>query len=87
MTCGGFWRTDQGSRHEREGRRPSRTAYATTDAGRDEFEHLLREAWGKVEPQSFAFDIAPTFVDAPPAEEAKHYLRERIGQIEEKERG
>ena len=43
---------------EREGRRPSRTAYAITDAGRDEFERLLRETWVKVEPQSFAFDIA-----------------------------
>ena len=43
---------------EREGRRPSRTVYAITDAGRDELGRLLREAWAEVEPQSFAFDIA-----------------------------
>ena len=43
---------------------------------------LLREAWTKAEPQSFAFDIALTLVDALPVEEAKHYLREGVGQIE-----
>jgi hypothetical protein len=43
--------------------------------------------WSQVEPQSFTFDIALTLVDALPTEKARHHLRERIGQIEEKERG
>ena len=67
---------------EREGKRPSRTVYGITDAGRDEFERLLRETWAKVEPQSFTFDIALSFVDALPAEETKHYLRDRVMQLE-----
>ena len=67
---------------EREGRRPSRTVYAITNGGRDEFERLLRETWGEVEPQSFAFDIALTFVDALSIDEVKHYLQERVRQIE-----
>ena len=58
------------------------TVYAITDAGRDEFACLLREAWAKVEPQPFAFDIALTFVEALPTEEVKHYLRERVMQLE-----
>ena len=68
---------------EREGRRPARTVYAITDAGRDEFERLLREVRAKVEPQSFTFDIALTFVEALPTEEVKHYLRERVMQLED----
>jgi hypothetical protein len=35
-----------------------------------------------VEPQPFGFDIALAFVDALPVEEAEHYLRERVRQIE-----
>ena len=41
-----------------------------------------REAWSKVEPQSFTLDIALTFAEALPAEEVKHYLRERVMQLE-----
>ena len=36
----------------------------------------------KGDSNSFAFDIALSFVDALPVEEAKHYLRERVRQLE-----
>ena len=39
-------------------------------------------SWPKVEPQSLRFVIALSFVDALPPEEATHYLRERVTQIE-----
>ena len=43
----------------------------------------MHEAWAKVEPQSFTFDIPLTFVEALSAEEVKRYLQERVMQLED----
>jgi len=67
---------------EQEGGRPSRTVYRITDAGREEFLHLLREVWGSVERQTFDFDIGLSFMGALPVEEVKSYLRKRVTHLE-----
>jgi DNA-binding PadR family transcriptional regulator len=67
---------------EQEGGRPSRTVYQITDAGRDEFMCLLREAWDSVERQTFDFDIGLTFIGALPVKEVKGYLRKRVTHLE-----
>jgi DNA-binding PadR family transcriptional regulator len=67
---------------EQEGRRPSRTVYQITDAGREEFMRLLREMWSNVEQQTFDFDIALSFMSALPVEEVKGYLRRRVTHLE-----
>jgi DNA-binding PadR family transcriptional regulator len=67
---------------EKEGGRPSRTVYQITEAGREEFPHLLREVWGEVERHYYTFDIGLTFMEALPLEEIKGYLRGRLSQLE-----
>jgi DNA-binding PadR family transcriptional regulator len=67
---------------EKEGRRPSRTIYQITDAGREEFLRLLREVWDSVERQTFDFDIGLSFMSALPVEEAKGYLQKRVTHLE-----
>jgi DNA-binding PadR family transcriptional regulator len=66
---------------EQEGSRPSRTVYQITDAGREEFLHLLRQVWREVERQYFAFDIGLSFMSALPIEEVKGYLQERVRRL------
>jgi DNA-binding PadR family transcriptional regulator len=68
---------------EQEGARPSRTVYQITDAGRAEFERLLREVWGNLEQQHFAIDIGLFFIGAIPRHEVVGYLRARIEQLEQ----
>lgn len=63
---------------ERTGNRPSRTVYALTDAGREEFLRLLRELWGSLERQYFAIDLGLFFLDALPHEELAGYIDARI---------
>jgi DNA-binding PadR family transcriptional regulator len=67
---------------EQEGGRPSRTVYQITDAGQEEFLRLLREVWDDVERQTFAFDIALSFMSALPIEEVKEYLQKRVSHLE-----
>ncbi len=67
---------------EQEGGRPSRTVYQITDAGRDEFMHLLRKVWDNVERQTFDFDIGLSFMGALPIEEVAGYLRKRVTHLE-----
>jgi DNA-binding PadR family transcriptional regulator len=67
---------------EQEGRRPSRTVYRITDAGRAEFMRLLRETWDNVERQTFSFDIGLSLMSALPIEEAKGSLKKRVAQLE-----
>ncbi len=62
---------------EKEGRRPSRSVYRITEAGRQEFLHLLRESWQQVERQYFSLDICLFFIDALQPEEILSYLRAR----------
>jgi len=67
---------------EQEGERPSRNVYQITDAGREEFMRLLREAWDNVERQTFDFDIGLSFMSALPVDEVKEYLRKRVMHLE-----
>jgi DNA-binding PadR family transcriptional regulator len=67
---------------EQEGGRPSRTVYQITGAGREEFLHLLREAWDNVEQQTFDFDIGLSFMSALPTDEVQGYLRKRVTHLE-----
>jgi len=62
---------------EQDGKRPSRTVFQITDAGREEFIRLLREGWGSIERQYFAIDIHLFFIDSLPREEVMNYLRIR----------
>jgi DNA-binding PadR family transcriptional regulator len=62
---------------EQGGKRPSRSVYQITTAGRDEFLRLLRQEWRQVERQYFSIDICLFFLDMLPLEEVKNYLRIR----------
>ena len=68
---------------EQEGRRPSRTIYQITEAGRAEFLRLLREVWRELERHYYVTDIGLAFIEALPIEEVKGYLGDRIAQLEE----
>jgi DNA-binding PadR family transcriptional regulator len=67
---------------EQEGKRPSRSVYQITEAGRGEFLRLLREVWSEVERHYYTIDIGLAFMEALPREEVRGYLRGRIGQLE-----
>ena len=62
---------------EQNGKRPSRSVYEITDAGRKEFMHLLRESWQDVERQYYELDVCLFFMRYLPLDEAKDYLRRR----------
>jgi len=66
---------------ERAGNRPSRTVYAVTDAGREEFLRLLREVWGKAERQYFTIDIGLFFMDVLSPEEILRHLEARLDEL------
>jgi DNA-binding PadR family transcriptional regulator len=67
---------------EQEGKRPSRSVYQITQAGRDEFVRLLREGWQKFELQYFGMDIYLFFMGVLPLEEVKGYLQQRLAILE-----
>lgn len=67
---------------EQEGKRPSRSVYQITEAGREEFLSLLREVWREVERHYFAIDIGLFFREALPLKEVEGYLRGRVAQME-----
>ena len=66
---------------ERTGNRPSRTVYALTEVGREEFLRLLRELWAKAERQFFATDLGLFFMDALPLEEVLEHLQARLDEL------
>jgi DNA-binding PadR family transcriptional regulator len=67
---------------EQKGKRPSRSVYQITDAGRTEFLRLLRTVWGELERQYFAIDVGLAFMEALPLDEIKDYLNRRVVQLE-----
>ena len=67
---------------EKEGKRPSRSVYQITAAGREEFLRLLREVWREVERHYYTLDIGLAFMEALPGEEVEGYLRDRVSQLE-----
>ena len=63
------------------GSRPARTVYAVTDAGRQEFERLLRELWWEYRPAVDPFRVALSFMDWLPRDEVLAALRHRAGGL------
>ena len=62
----------------REGRRPERTVYGITDAGRTEFLSWLRELLREPAKEYTQFTAGLSFIAALPPEEAVALLRERV---------
>jgi DNA-binding PadR family transcriptional regulator len=67
---------------ENEGKRPSRSIYQLTPAGRDEFLRRLRKEWRQVERLYFSMDICLFFLDMLPIEEVKDYLNLRKASLQ-----
>lgn len=62
---------------EQAGKRPSRSVYQITQAGREEFLRLLRQGWQSVERQYFDVDIYLFFLADLPPDEVIGYLHQR----------
>jgi DNA-binding PadR family transcriptional regulator len=66
----------------REGRRPERTVYGLTDAGRIEFLSWLRELLSEPVKEYTQFAAGLTFLPALPPEEAAGLLEERVRRLD-----
>ncbi len=62
---------------ERVNNRPSRTTYAITTGGEEQFQRLLREFWWEYKPVIDPFQLALTFMNEMPREELMAALRAR----------
>jgi DNA-binding PadR family transcriptional regulator len=67
---------------DREGRRPERTVYTITDAGRAELRDWLRELVGTPEPELSRFEAALSVLGVLPPDEATNLLAERLRALE-----
>jgi DNA-binding PadR family transcriptional regulator len=67
----------------REGRRPERTVYGLTEAGRAEFLGWLRELLGEPVKEYTQFAAGLSFMPALPPAEAATLLEERVRMLEE----
>jgi len=67
----------------REGRRPERTVYGLTEAGRVEFLSWLRELLSEPAKEYTQFAAGLTFLPALPPDEAAGLLEERVRLLEE----
>jgi len=67
---------------ERQGRRPSRSIYEITPAGRAEFLNLLRQVWTRPQRQHFILDLGLFFIDSLPREEVADYLAQKLTWLE-----
>ncbi|MFZ5911332.1 MAG: PadR family transcriptional regulator [Chloroflexota bacterium] len=68
---------------EQPGKRPSRSVYQITEAGREEFLRLLRQGWQTVERQYFDMDIYLFFLADLPRDEVIGYLEQRQAALQE----
>jgi DNA-binding PadR family transcriptional regulator len=66
----------------REGRRPERTVYGLTDAGRAEFVDWLSEMLAQPVKEFTQFEAALSLIAGLPVEDAVHLLRERAHKLE-----
>jgi len=66
----------------RDGRRPERTSYALTDAGRAELHDWLRELVGEPEPEFPRFEAALSVIGVLPPNEVLALLAKRIAALE-----
>ena len=67
---------------EQKGKRPSRSVYQISEAGREEFIRLLRENWQQFERQYFSLDICLFFLDSLPIGEIRKYLQIRQSALQ-----
>jgi DNA-binding PadR family transcriptional regulator len=67
----------------REGKRPERTIYEITGAGREEFLTWLRELLREPVKEYTQFAAGLSYLPALPPEEAMALLEERVGRLEE----
>ena len=65
------------------GKRPERTIYEITDAGREEFLTWLRELLREPVKEYTQFAAGLSFLPGLPPEEAMALLKERVGRLEE----
>jgi DNA-binding PadR family transcriptional regulator len=68
----------------REGRRPERTVYALTDAGREQFLVRLRDLLRRPTKEYSQFEAGLSFLDHLSRPEAAALLRERVGELAER---
>ncbi|OUM98086.1 MAG: hypothetical protein BAA04_07570 [Firmicutes bacterium ZCTH02-B6] len=68
---------------EQEGGYPQRTVYRITEAGRDAFRELLRDACRTVVEPKYPIDLAVVFLGKLAPEEMVALLRERLQQLEQ----
>jgi DNA-binding PadR family transcriptional regulator len=68
---------------DRTGRRPERTVYAITDAGRAELRDWLRELVGTPEPELSRFEAALSVLGVLPPDEATSLLTERLRALDD----
>src|SRR5262245_12036777 len=68
---------------DRDGRRPERTVYAITDAGRAELRDWLRELIAVPEPEYPRFQAALSVAGALPPDEVIDLLRDRLRALDE----
>jgi DNA-binding PadR family transcriptional regulator len=68
---------------DRQGRRPERTLYAITHAGRAELEDWLRELVAVPEPEPSRFEAALSVLGALSPDEATALLRQRLGALDQ----
>ena len=66
----------------REGKRPERTIYEITDAGREEFLTWLRELLREPVKEYTQFAAGLSYLPGLPPEEAMALLEERVGRLE-----
>jgi DNA-binding PadR family transcriptional regulator len=66
----------------RDGRRPERTLYAITDAGRDELRDWLRELVAVLEPETNRFEAALSVLSVLPPDEATDLLETRLAALD-----
>ncbi len=66
----------------REGRRPERTVYRATEAGRAEMEDWLRELIGTPEKEYPRFEAALSLLPGLPPDEVRDLLQQRLAALE-----
>lgn len=66
----------------RQGRRPERTVYAITDAGREELRDWLRELIGEPEKEYHRFEAALSLLPALPPDEVESLLARRLRTLD-----
>lgn len=67
---------------DREGRRPERTSYAITEAGREEMCDWIRELISEPKPELSHFEAALSVVGVVGPDEAQSLLQRRLGALE-----